>query len=68
VTFGGNQGGGSYSAGVGADVRNRYRFDLRYVDYFGLTKDNGTTVTSANGREALLANRGTVYLTAKATF
>ncbi len=68
VMMGGNQGAGTYGVGVAADVRNRWRFDLKYVDFFGLTKDNGTMVTSANGREALLKNRGSVTATAKATF
>jgi hypothetical protein len=57
-----------YSVGVGADVRNRWRFDLKYVDFFGLTQDNGVMVTSLNGQQAILRNRGSVTLTAKATF
>ncbi len=68
VTLGGNEGSGTYGAGVAADVANRYRFDLRYVDFFGTTSDNGTMVTSANGLLALLKNRGSVNFTAKATF
>ena len=68
VMMGGNQSSGTYGLGVAADVRNRWRFDLRYVDFFGLTKDNGTMVTSANGLQALLENRGSVTATAKATF
>ena len=68
VTLGGNEGSGTYGAGVAADVRNRYRFDLRYVDFFGSTRDDGTVVTSANGQIALLRSRGSVTLTAKATF
>ena len=35
VTLGGNEDAGSYSVGVGMDVRNQYRFDLKYVDNFG---------------------------------
>jgi hypothetical protein len=68
VTLGGNQGSGTWSAGVGADLDNRFRLDLKYVDFFGATKDNGTMVTSANGLLALLKNRGSVTLTAKTTF
>jgi hypothetical protein len=68
VSFGGNEHAGTYGAGVAADVRNRYRVDLRYVDFFGSTRDNGTVVTSANGLPALLRSRGSVTLTAKATF
>jgi hypothetical protein len=68
VALGGNQKSGTYSAGVAADVRGRYRVDLRYVDFFGSTRDDGATVTSANGLLALLEHRGSVTLTAKATF
>jgi hypothetical protein len=68
VTLGGNEGSGTYSVGVGADVRSRWRFDLRYVDFFGSTRDDGTRVTSANGLLALLRSRGSVTLTAKATY
>src|SRR5471030_720848 len=35
VQLGGNKGTGSYSVGVGMDVRTQYRFDLKYVDNFG---------------------------------
>ena len=68
VTLGGNEGSGTYGAGIAADLRNRYRVDLRYVDFFGRTKDDGTVLTSANGLLALLKSRGSVTLTAKATF
>jgi len=68
VAMGGNEGSGTWGAGVGADVRNFLRMELRYVDFFGRTKDDGTLVTSANGQLALLKSRGSVTLTAKATF
>jgi len=35
VQLGGNKGTGSYSVGIGMDVRSQYRFDLKYVDNFG---------------------------------
>ncbi|MBK5396377.1 DUF1302 domain-containing protein [Pseudomonas sp. TH39(2020)] len=35
VQLGGNEGAGNYSVGVGMDVHNQYRFDLKYVDNFG---------------------------------
>lgn len=35
VQLGGNEDAGSYSVGVGVDLRNQYRFDLKYVDNFG---------------------------------
>lgn len=35
VQMGGNTGTGSYSVGVGMDVHDQYRFDLKYVANFG---------------------------------
>ena len=68
TVFGGNQGNGNYAVGLGADVYQKYRFDLKYIDYFGHTKDNGTMVTAQNGFTTLLKDRGSVYLTFKTTF
>jgi len=67
-TFGGNQGLGNYSLGVGADVLQKYRFDLKYIDYLGRYRDNGTAVTSQNGLTTFLRDRGAVSLTFKTTF
>ena len=68
TTFGGNQGLGNFSIGVGADVRQKYRFDLKYIDFIGRTRDNGTAVTSTNGLTAFLKDRGFLSLTFKTTF
>ncbi|MFO1270392.1 MAG: DUF1302 domain-containing protein [Rubrivivax sp.] len=68
VVFGGNQGLGNYSVGLSADVQQKYRFDLKYVDYLGYTKDNGTAVTSTNGLTTFLKDRGFVSLTFKTSF
>jgi len=68
TTFGGNQGLGNYTVGVGADVYQKYRFDLKYVDFVGRYKDNGTAVTSVNGLTTYLRDRGFVSLTFKTTF
>jgi hypothetical protein len=68
VTLGGNAGSGTYSGGLGADIRNTLRVDLKYVGFFGNTIDNGKTVTNSNGLLSLLKNRESVVLTAKATF
>ncbi|MDN3922947.1 DUF1302 domain-containing protein [Roseateles violae] len=68
TTFGGNEEMGNYSLGLGADVFQKYRFDLKYIDYFGRTKDNGTAVTAQNGFTTLLKDRGFVSLTFKTTF
>ena len=35
VQLGGNEDAGSYSVGIGADVYQQYKFDLKYVDNFG---------------------------------
>ncbi len=66
--FGGNQGNGNYAIGISADVYQKYRFDLKYIDYFGRLKDNGSMVTAQNGFTSLLQDRGSVYLTFKTTF
>ncbi len=68
VTFGGNQGLGNYTIGVSADVQQRYRFDLKYIDFIGRYKDNGTAVTATNGLTTYLKDRGFVSLTFKTTF
>jgi hypothetical protein len=68
VGFGGSQGNGNYSIGLGLDYQQRYRFDLRYVDFFGRTKDNGTFVTAQNGFTTLLKDRGALYFTFKTSF
>ncbi|HSV52997.1 MAG TPA: DUF1302 domain-containing protein [Burkholderiaceae bacterium] len=70
TTVAGNQASGSYSIGVGADVFQKYRFDLKFVDSFGRYRTNaaGTTVATQNGTSALLGDRGFVSLTFKTTF
>lgn len=68
VIFGGNQSNGNYSIGVSADVFQKYRFDLKYIDFMGRYRDNGTSVTTQNGFTTLLKDRGFVSLTFKTTF
>lgn len=75
VQLGGNEGNGNFSVGIAADVYSKYRFDLRYVGYFGETKRAaqplipGTNqITSANGLSTLLQDRGFLALTFKTTF
>jgi len=69
VTSGGNEGNGSWSVGVGMDVRSRYSFTLRYVGFYG---DYSTTpagaVNVAQSTNASLSDRGHVLLTFKTTF
>jgi len=68
VSFGGNQGNGTYSIGIALDYRQRYRFDLKYIDFYGRYRDNGTAVSSQNGPTTLLKDRGFFNLTFKTTF
>jgi len=68
TVFGGNEGLGNYTLGVSADVQQKYRFDLKYIDYVGRYKDNGTAVTSTNGLTTFLRDRGFVSLTFRTTF
>jgi Protein of unknown function (DUF1302) len=68
TVFGGNQGLGNYTLGVSADWLQKYRFDLKYIDFVGHTRDNGTSVTSQNGLTAFLKDRGFVSLTFRTTF
>jgi hypothetical protein len=69
VAAGGNEHAGNYSLGVGADVYQKYRFDLKYTDYFGELQlaPNGS-VAAPQGLNALLKDRGFVSLTFKTTF
>jgi hypothetical protein len=68
TVFGGNQGLGNYTLGLGADVYQKYRFDLKYIDYLGRYRDNGTAVTTQNGFTAFLKDRGALSLTFRTTF
>jgi len=68
TVFGGNENMGNYAVGIGMDVQQRYRFDLKYVDFVGAYKDNGSAVTAQNGFTTLLKDRGFVSLTFKTTF
>lgn len=73
VALGGNQRNGSYSLGLAADMYSRFRFDLRYVDYYGDEKyapqaQTGSQVLRVNGLSTLLSDRGFLALTFKTTF
>lgn len=68
VTSGGNDGTGSYSVGIGLDYLSQYRFDLKYVDFYGDVDKNAADVVSANnGTNALLKDRGLITFTFKTT-
>jgi hypothetical protein len=70
VQAGGNKGAGNYSVGLGFDVRSKYRFDIKYVDFYGALATDPTTgaVTSNAGVTALLRDRGFLAATLKTTF
>ncbi|MFL5360927.1 MAG: DUF1302 domain-containing protein [Myxococcales bacterium] len=70
VSLGGNAGSGTYSAGVGADIKKKLpvRLDLKYTGFYGNTIDNGKVMTSNNGLLSLLKNRESVVFMAKTTF
>lgn len=68
TTFGGNEGLGNYSIGIGADIEQKYRVDLKYIDYFGHYRDNGVAVTTINGFTTALRDRGFLSLTLKTSF
>ncbi|MDL9997501.1 DUF1302 domain-containing protein [Variovorax sp. J22P240] len=68
TVFGGNQDNGNYSIGLGADVYQKYRFDLKYIDYVGRYRANATQVIAQNGFTTLLKDRGFISLTFKTTF
>jgi len=69
VSSGGNEGTGNWSVGVGLDLYNKYRFDLRMVDYFGDTTPNaaGTAYSVFNGTSAGMKDRRFVAFTFKTT-
>jgi hypothetical protein len=70
VLAGGNKGAGSYSAGLSFDVRQKYKIDIKYVDFFGALATDPVTgaVTSNAGVTALLRDRGFLAATLKTTF
>ena len=80
VSQGGNQGAGVWSVGIAADVRQRVRIDLKYVDLFGdytrcprkNAANPATCVNGAmdvnNGVAAVISDRDFIALTIKTTF
>lgn len=68
LVFGGNEGLGNYTIGLGADLYQKYRFDLKYIDFVGRYRHNGNAVTSTNGLTTFLKDRGFLSLTFRTTF
>jgi hypothetical protein len=69
VSGGGNKSAGNYSFGIGADVYQKYRFDLSYSDTFGPYRvDAASGAISSAANTAMTKDRGFVSLTFKTTF
>jgi hypothetical protein len=73
TVFGGNQGNGNYSIGLGFDIFQKHRVDLKYISYFGQINDYGTNalgqqLITQNGFTTLLKDRDFISLTLKTTF
>jgi len=80
VPFGGNENSGTWSVGLGADYKPKYKFDLSYTDYFGdysnapnpffgLVPGIGPTAFgTSNGGNAIIHDRGWLSFTFKTTF
>jgi len=68
VNLGGNEKSGTYSLGVGADIQQRYRVDLKYTDFLGEYQKNAAGVVAiSNGNPTQLKDRGMMTLTFKTT-
>jgi len=69
VAQGGAKDTGIYSVGISADVRNQYRFDLKYVGFFGKLDASNPNATVANDSAVgYLRDRGMLVLNFKTTF
>ncbi|RFP13655.1 MULTISPECIES: DUF1302 domain-containing protein [unclassified Duganella] len=70
VLSGGNKQAGNYSAGLSLDLYQKYRIDVKYVDFFGaLAVDPASgAVSSSAGLMPLLKDRGFIAVTLKTTF
>lgn len=67
TTLAANEKSGTYSVGVGADIQQRYRVDLKYADFLGETANDSGAMKVFNGYPTLLKDRGMVTLTFKTT-
>jgi hypothetical protein len=72
VSSGGQEGAGTFGIGIAADIRQKYRFDLKYVGFYGdYDKDTiggVTQVVTFNGVNSVLSDRDFIALTFKTTF
>lgn len=68
VAMGGTKDAGTYSIGIAADYRNQYRFDLKYVGFFGQLDATNPTAVVANNNTGYLKDRGMLVFNFKTTF
>jgi hypothetical protein len=68
VTSGGQESAGTFGIGLALDVRQKYRFDLKYVGFYGEYDEDGGVVTTFNGTNSVLSDRDFIALTFKTTF
>lgn len=69
VVSGGTKNSGTYSAGITADIFQKYKANLSYIGFFGpLSTDATGTIQTGNGPYTALKDRNMVTLTLKATF
>jgi hypothetical protein len=68
VTAGGQERAGSFRVALAMDVRQKYRFDLAYVGFYGEYDEDGGVVTTFNGINSTLSDRDFIALTFKTTF
>ena len=69
VQLGGNEGAGNWSAGLAADIYQKYKVTLAYNAYFGNYTIGPTgAMNFNNGTNAALSDRGWLSLTLKTTF
>jgi hypothetical protein len=68
VASGGNKNAGSFAVGLGLDLYSKYRFDLKYIGYFGdYSLTTAGAIAVANGTYTFLRDRGAIFLTFKTT-
>ncbi|WP_342116598.1 DUF1302 domain-containing protein [Pseudoduganella sp. OTU4001] len=69
ILVGGNKDAGNYSLGLSFDIRAKYKFDLKWTDFFGPLGYNAAGAISSNaGTSPLLKDRGFISATFKTTF
>ncbi len=77
VTSGGNDGAGTFAVGIAFDVRQKYRFDLKYVGFYGdysqcpragVATCMGDAMDVPNGVTAAIGDRDFIAFTFKTTF